>query len=518
MGLLDTMDDPQFRLGMGLLAAGSARSDGAGFGQRINEVLGGMDSWNQQKQKQKFLDMQMKNYESEIAQRQAAIDKQTKVQELISGMFGGSPTAALEQGAAVGDFGPTKTNAARMNGSGVSGLTPEKLALLKLNGVDLTDVYKLTRPNLTNVNGTMVDTTDPKNTGQFIADPTKGFTFSGGKVGVLPGFLDAQTAIVGGQAQATEGAKAGLDIVNVTTTENGKEVIRQMPRDVAASLLRGQNQPAGTDGIPGSGLDMSRVSPEQLKLMANTDPEAMRLGAQRFQRAGQQTQQGQTQFGVGLSNEEKDAQKLEQARQTELLTQSAKIGAQKIYDSHDLAKGASDALLGLHESRKAIAGGVYGGAGADIKQNLAKGIQALGFNVDPQKVTDTDYLQSQLGQGILSKAKTLGANPTDNDARIIRDIVGSINTDPQALNKLLDYQEKMYRRSIDRHNEMYQGALKNKFQSPYDMTVEQPKFDGASPEAKTFQMLPPANQYAGKRMKSEDGSVYKSNGKKWIKE
>ena len=88
-------------------------------------------------------------------------------------------------------------------------------------------------------------------------------------------------------------------------------------------------------------------------------------------------------------------------------------------------------------------------------------------------------MQSNVGEGILAKAKTLGANPTDNDARIIRSIVGSIGTDPQALNKLLDKQEEIFSRAIESHNKNYQSAMKSGFNSPYDMTVERPQVQPA---------------------------------------
>lgn len=80
MGLLDTMDDPQFRLGMGLLAAGSARSDGAGVGQRLNEVLGSMDQWKQQQaaQKRAALQEQMLNMQMQEAQQKQAQEKQMR--------------------------------------------------------------------------------------------------------------------------------------------------------------------------------------------------------------------------------------------------------------------------------------------------------------------------------------------------------------------------------------------------------------------------------------------------------
>ena len=49
-GLLDGMFDSEGgRLGLGLLAAGSARGDGAGAGQRLMEAVGSVDQWKKAK-------------------------------------------------------------------------------------------------------------------------------------------------------------------------------------------------------------------------------------------------------------------------------------------------------------------------------------------------------------------------------------------------------------------------------------------------------------------------------------
>lgn len=267
MGLLDVFDDPGARLGIGLLAAAAPRFDNAGFGQRLAEGVEYLDQFKQQQAKQKFMDMQMQNLQSEIDARKSAQEKQQRMQEMISGMFGGpvSATTALGAGASVGDVGPTVTNAARMNGTGSGGgiasMTPNQLALLKANGLDLTDVYKLTRPNLTNVSGTMVDTTDPANVGKFIADPTKGMDFKGGKVSVLPGFLESQDAITGGQAAAQERAKAGLDLVSVPQSDG---TTRMMPRSAAVQAL---NQPQITNvgNKQPSAQDLAIIQADALK-------------------------------------------------------------------------------------------------------------------------------------------------------------------------------------------------------------------------------------------------------------
>ena len=94
MGLLDTMDDPQFRLGMGLLAAGSARSDGAGFGQRLNEVLGGMDQWKQQQAAQKraalqeqYINAQLQEMQQKTAREQQLLEQERAKREGFGQVF-----------------------------------------------------------------------------------------------------------------------------------------------------------------------------------------------------------------------------------------------------------------------------------------------------------------------------------------------------------------------------------------------------------------------------------------------
>lgn len=74
-GLLDVMDDPQFRLGIGLLGAGSARSDGAGLGQRLGEVVAGMDQWSQQKERKKLQEMQMQQMQLQNQNSQLSLQE-----------------------------------------------------------------------------------------------------------------------------------------------------------------------------------------------------------------------------------------------------------------------------------------------------------------------------------------------------------------------------------------------------------------------------------------------------------
>ena len=92
MGLLDGMFDSEGgRLGLGLLAAGSARSDGAGAGQRLMEAVGSVDAWKKAKEMQRQQlaahqqAMQMQAMQMQAAQAQMA--QQQKIREGMGQFF-----------------------------------------------------------------------------------------------------------------------------------------------------------------------------------------------------------------------------------------------------------------------------------------------------------------------------------------------------------------------------------------------------------------------------------------------
>lgn len=91
MGLLDTLDSDQFRLGMGLLAAGGARGDGASFGQRMQEGFGSLDAYRKQKAEQEFRQMQMEEARAKIAQERAQAQESARIRTLMAGAGKVSP-------------------------------------------------------------------------------------------------------------------------------------------------------------------------------------------------------------------------------------------------------------------------------------------------------------------------------------------------------------------------------------------------------------------------------------------
>lgn len=81
MGLLD-FDNADARLGLGLLAAASARPDGAGLGQRLAEAVGSVDQWKAQQQMQKMREMQLQYQNALMLQHQQDMIAKQRANEI----------------------------------------------------------------------------------------------------------------------------------------------------------------------------------------------------------------------------------------------------------------------------------------------------------------------------------------------------------------------------------------------------------------------------------------------------
>ena len=170
-----------------------------------------------------------------------------------------------------------------------------------------------------------------------------------------------------------------------------------------------------------------------------------------------------------------------------------------VADSYAKAKAAADSLLAIGESRRAIAGGVYAGTGAETKLAIAGAFKALGLDVvDSNRVSNTDYLVSTLGTQLVANAKALGSNPTESEGKQLRTIMGTIGKDPQALNRVIDWQESVARRSITDHNKLLESAQKRGFTPGYEMRVELPKTEPVKAKTATLADIAATAKASGK--------------------
>ncbi len=93
-GLLDFLNSAEAQAGLGLLAAGGARSDGANFGQRMMEGLSQGERWKAQQQAAKraevqdqMAQMQMAQAQAQLQQQQSQMAQQQKIREGMGQFF-----------------------------------------------------------------------------------------------------------------------------------------------------------------------------------------------------------------------------------------------------------------------------------------------------------------------------------------------------------------------------------------------------------------------------------------------
>lgn len=163
-GLLDFLNTAEAQTGLGLLAAGGARSDGANFGQRLLEGLSQGDRWKAQQAAAKraemqdqFQQMQMAQAQAQMQQQQAQMAQQQKIREGMGQFFKpgqqalsplmGDPSTGIVPSAGRAAMAPSfdSTGAAQFlaqNGEYEKAMAmmpkPKELQINKLNASDFT--------------------------------------------------------------------------------------------------------------------------------------------------------------------------------------------------------------------------------------------------------------------------------------------------------------------------------------------------------------------------------------------
>jgi spore germination cell wall hydrolase CwlJ-like protein len=127
----------------------------------------------------------------------------------------------------------------------------------------------------------------------------------------------------------------------------------------------------------------------------------------------------------------------------------------------EVAKASVPQIQGIFEARRALDQGAITGLGADPKLFMAKAANLFGLGSDA--ASNTEVLRSSIGNSVLAKAKTLGANPSNADRDYIEKVVGgSIALEEKSMRRLLDMQEKWARDAIKRANSAGQKMLQSK--------------------------------------------------------
>lgn len=122
----------------------------------------------------------------------------------------------------------------------------------------------------------------------------------------------------------------------------------------------------------------------------------------------------------------------------------------------EAAQAAATGLQSIREARRAVEGGGYFGAGADIKLGLQKTAAALGIATPETlgKIVNTETFRSAIAPQISATMKaTVGSTQISNADREFAEKAagGSISLDEKSIARLLGIMEKANKVIIDRH-------------------------------------------------------------------
>ena len=411
MGLLgDSFDDPKtqatFQLAAGLLGGGN-------FGQALGRGLGGYQQTLQADEDRKMnrlmREAQLQALKDQDEQRKLAIQQAQMKQDFMR-QFAQTPDAM--------QVGPVQPGAAQPYRSASIGdilNSPEKLALAKLNGIDLTDVAALAKPKWENINGNLVNTNDP-----------------GFKGGFQPGL------------QVTPNGQAVFWEVN----ENGRPVVGAAPGSLptVAAFQRQEQQIKNQNsllpleyvdsasGRPLGGNVDAYLNPQQSQGLSQADREAILADARKNGIANPVVSPN---WNYGSKAAPQLQSKAEAEAALIAATAPAKATAA---GAEGIAKATVDQLKTSFEQAKAAKASLNTiqniesilndkklmlGTGSDARVALARLGQTIGVGGkdDAEKLANTTALVQQLSQAQMDAAKQMAGqgNITENERRLIAD-------------------------------------------------------------------------------------------------
>lgn len=140
--------------------------------------------------------------------------------------------------------------------------------------------------------------------------------------------------------------------------------------------------------------------------------------------------------------------------QSEILTKSI---LPKLDKSQEAANAAKDEINAIHRSREQLdsPGGIFSGAGADVRLKLAKVADFLGVP-GADKIENTEAFGAAIGGRVLSLVKGLGAGTgiSNADRDFARDMAGgNVKLNEGSIRRILDIGEQAARFKINSHND-----------------------------------------------------------------
>jgi hypothetical protein len=139
----------------------------------------------------------------------------------------------------------------------------------------------------------------------------------------------------------------------------------------------------------------------------------------------------------------------------------------------DIANLRRAAELSKTEGRK------YFGTGGDAFLSAAKFLKnRLGFDIDKEALASAEEARALLFQNVLNNLRKLDAQPSQQQQLIMQQALGSLDTDPDALARVVQVYEDVIRGRVEQHNREFAEMkanpnLANAF--PYSLEIKLPE-------------------------------------------
>lgn len=169
---------------------------------------------------------------------------------------------------------------------------------------------------------------------------------------------------------------------------------------------------------------------------------------------------------------------------TKASEEAAKDFTKSTRATYDQLKNAPMVLRNIEEAKALIpqAKGFMGPGGEGLLE-AAKFLNArLGAKINTEGVKGAEELRTRLFFGIMENLKKMDAQPSEMQQIMMRDALGKLGTDPNALASVLDAYGDTIRDKVDLFNQEVAGAEKRGTQFPYDPRITLPPRKAASGE------------------------------------
>lgn len=214
--------------------------------------------------------------------------------------------------------------------------------------------------------------------------------------------------------------------------------------------------------------------------------------------------------------------------------QQKKIGASEgaRYDEMQKVGAASRGQLNTLNYLESNLDEITTGKLTPIKTDIKAWAKAFNIDLGDEDIPPAQAVQAISGQLALTLRNTSEGNGmpgalSDNDLKFLKSMVPNLGNDPESNKRIINYSRKISQRNADvaqKARDYIQNNQRGVLDAGFYRDLEKwakanPLFESEQKSSqKEFDEMPDASLYDGKRLKSDDGTIYRSVNGQWVKE